>query len=125
MNSIVAFSPVRWDVFHQRPQQLMSLIARRWRVIFVEEPVTGAAGTWLEEFEPVPGLQVWRPHVTGDAPGFHDDHVHALQPVLADAMDESHITDFWLWLFTPMAFPLIEPLAPRGVVYDCMDDLVA
>jgi hypothetical protein len=38
MNELVVFSHVRWDFVYQRPQQILSRLARRYRVLFVEEP---------------------------------------------------------------------------------------
>ena len=125
MNTLVVFSHLRWNFVYQRPQHLLSRLASRWRVIFIEEPVSNARGNRLELLEPAPGVEVWRPHVTGDAPGFHDDHLPALQRLVADAMRERAVADYWLWFYTPMALPLATGLAPRGVVYDCMDELTA
>ena len=84
-----------------------------------------AAQPMIERFTPMPGVEVWRPHVTGDAAGFHDDHLPVLQQLIADGMTEHDITDYWVWFYTPMAFPLGVALSPRGVVYDCMDELTA
>jgi glycosyltransferase involved in cell wall biosynthesis len=123
MKAVVVFSHLRWDLFYQRPQHVFSRMARRWRVVFIEEPVPGSDRNELEIFEPAPGVQVWRTHVTGHAPGFHDDHLPALQMLLTDAMREQAVADYWLWFCTPMALPLASRLRPRGVVYDCMDDL--
>jgi glycosyltransferase involved in cell wall biosynthesis len=123
MKTLVVFSHLRWNFVYQRPQHLLSRLAQRWRVIFVEEPMLKAGQNELERFEPARNVQVWRPHVTGDAPGFHDDHLPALQRMLADAMAEERVTDYWVWFYTPMALPLATDLSPRGVVYDCMDEL--
>jgi hypothetical protein len=123
MKSLVVFSHLRWNFVYQRPQHLLSRLAQRWRVIFVEEPMLKAGQNELERFEPAPNVQVWRPHVTGDAPGFHDDHLPALQRMVADAMAEEQVTDYWVWFYTPMALPMATDLSPRGVVYDCMDEL--
>ena len=125
MKTLVVFSHLRWNFVYQRPQHLLSRLALRWRVIFIEEPVLRSERSELEVLEPAPGVQVWRPHVTGDAPGFHDDHLPALQRLVADAMREQAVTDYWIWFYTPMALPLATGLAPRGVVYDCMDELTA
>lgn len=125
MEHLVVFSHLRWNFVWQRPQHLLSRLARRWRVVFVEEPVTGEAQPRLERLQPCAGVQVWRPHVKGEAPGFHDDHLPALQQMLAQAMREERVHDFWTWFYTPMAYPLACELPARGVVYDCMDELSA
>jgi glycosyltransferase involved in cell wall biosynthesis len=125
MQTLLVFSHLRWNFVYQRPQHLLSRLASRWRVIFVEEPMLDAPENSLECFEAAPGVQVWRPHVTSDAPGFHDDNLPALQKLLADAMSDQAVTDYWIWFYTPMALPLATGLTPRGVVYDCMDELSA
>ena len=125
MQTLVVFSHLRWNFVYQRPQHLLSRLALRWRVIFIEEPVLKAQRNELERFQPTAGVEVWRPHVTGDAPGFHDDHLPALQRLVADAMDRQGVQDYWIWFYTPMALPLVTDLSPRGVVYDCMDELAA
>jgi glycosyltransferase involved in cell wall biosynthesis len=125
MKTLVVFSHLRWSFVYQRPQHLLSRLASRWRVIFIEEPVLNAERSQLERIQPAANVQVWRPHVTGDAPGFHDDHLPALQRLIAEAMREEAISDYWIWFYTPMALPLATGLHPRGVVYDCMDELTA
>lgn len=125
MKTLVVFSHLRWDFVYQRPQHVLSRLASRWRVIFVEEPVPHSERNEMERLEPAPGIEVWRPHVTGDAPGFHDDHLPVLQRLVANTMRERAVTDYWLWFYTPMAVPLAAELRPRGVVYDCMDELAA
>ena len=125
MKTLVVFSHLRWQFVYQRPQHLLSRLGLRWRVIFIEEPVPRATQPRIERFEPAPGVQVWRPHVTGDAAGFHDDHLPALQQLVADAMLDNDISDYWVWFYTPMAYPFAAELSPRGVVYDCMDELTA
>ncbi|HWI78596.1 MAG TPA: glycosyltransferase family 1 protein, partial [Ramlibacter sp.] len=125
MKTLVVFSHLRWNFVYQRPQHLMSRLASRWRVIFIEEPVPQSPRNELEQLEPAPGIEVWRPHVTGDAPGFHDDHLPVLRRLVANALREQAVTDYWIWFYTPMAVPLGAELTPRGVVYDCMDELTA
>jgi glycosyltransferase involved in cell wall biosynthesis len=125
MKSLIVFSHLRWNFVYQRPQHLLSRMASRWPVIFIEEPVPGAPETRLEKFAPAPGVEVWRPHVTGTVAGFHDDHLPELRRLLASAVQERQPIDYWLWFYTPMALPLAAQLSPRGVVYDCMDELSA
>lgn len=122
MKAIIVFSHLRWNFIWQRPQQLLSRLAGRWRVIFVEEPLPGATRDELEVSEAAPNVQVWRLHVTGEAPGFHDDHLPALQKLLEGGVRDQGVCDYWTWFYTPMAVPLASCLKPRGIVYDCVDD---
>jgi glycosyltransferase involved in cell wall biosynthesis len=125
MKTLVVFSHLRWNFVYQRPQHIQSRLASRWRVVFIEEPMLQAGQPRLERFAPAAGVEVWRPHVTGDTPGFHDDHLPALQTMIAQELRTQAVSDYWVWFYTPMALPLATGLAPRGVVYDCMDELSA
>jgi UDP-galactopyranose mutase len=123
--TLIVFSHLRWDFVYQRPQQLLSRLAQDFQVVFVEEPVPGAAHAVLEKLSPCEGVTVLRPHLVGSAAGFHDDHIPQLQILLADHHQETGTGDYWLWFYTPMAMPLTAGLDPVGVVYDCMDELSA
>jgi glycosyltransferase involved in cell wall biosynthesis len=123
MQTLIVFSHLRWNFVYQRPQHILSRLASRWRVVFIEEPMLGEAEQRLEKFSPADGVQVWRPHVSGTAPGFHDEHISVLQDFIADAIRQERIEDYWIWFYTPMAVPLAAELDPRGIVYDCMDEL--
>jgi UDP-galactopyranose mutase len=123
MQTLIVFSHLRWNFVYQRPQHLLSRLARRWRVVFIEEPMTGEAEQRLERLQPAPGVEVWRPHVHGTAPGFHDDHLPVLQKMVNEAVAQEKLSDYWIWFYTPMAVPLAAELEPGGIVYDCMDEL--
>lgn len=123
--TLIVFSHLRWDFVYQRPQQLLSRLAHRLPVLFLEEPVPGAAAPVLEVMDPEPGVRVLRPHVPSHGAGFHDAHSAQVQALLLAYLQENAIDRYWLWFYTPMALPLADPLAPQGVVYDCMDELAA
>ncbi|RYZ02037.1 MAG: glycosyltransferase family 1 protein [Comamonadaceae bacterium] len=125
MTTLIVFSHLRWDFVYQRPQQVLSRLARQFPVLFVEEPVPDAEHAALERLQPCIGVEVLRPHLKGSAPGFHDDHIPQLQGMLADYLKARALNDYWLWFYTPMAMPLAAGLQPGGVVYDCMDELSA
>ncbi len=125
VTTLIVFSHLRWDFVYQRPQQLLSRLAKRLPVLFVEEPVPGAANAHLEVMAPEPGVRVLRPHVPSHGAGFHDAHTPAVQALLVSYLQDHAIERYWLWFYTPMALPLAAPLAPQGVVYDCMDELSA
>src|SRR5699024_4283701 len=125
MTSILVFSHLRWDFVYQRPQQLMSRLAVGHPIVFVEEPIAGAQQARLERYSPCAGVEVLRMHLPGDAPGFDDQHMDAMRALLAEHLRERGIADYLLWFYTPMALPLAQGLRPRGMVYDCMDELSA
>ena len=51
MTHLIVFSHLRWNFVFQRPQHLLSRLAKRWQVIFVEEPMPRSERNELEVFE--------------------------------------------------------------------------
>jgi len=125
MNELVVFSHLRWGFVYQRPQQVLSRLARKWRILFVEEPVYSSGDPRAELSAPAPGVTVLTPHTPLTAPGFHDDQIPLLTKLVGQALARERFADYGAWLYTPMALPLLTKLAPRVVVYDCMDELTA
>jgi UDP-galactopyranose mutase len=122
---LVVFSHLRWSFVYQRPQHLMSRLAGKGRVIFIEEPVHCDGAAWLEVREVMPSLQVYIPHTPIHAPGFHDDQLGVLQALLEQRLAAERLRVDVAWLYTPMALPLVDIVKPACVVYDCMDELSA
>jgi glycosyltransferase involved in cell wall biosynthesis len=124
MQTLLVFSHLRWNFVYQRPQHVLSRLARRWHVVFIEEPVPGAASDHMELIEEAaPNVDVWRPHLRGSQYGFHPEHKAAMQRLVAQHIREQRLDDYWVWFYTPMALPMADKLSPRGIVYDCMDEL--
>jgi UDP-galactopyranose mutase len=123
---IITFSHLRWDFVYQRPQHLLSRLAKNRRVFFIEEPVYDPSGvlSW-ERSEPEPNVCVCRPHTPVRAPGFIDEQEPHLKRLVAQLCEEEKLEDYLLWFYTPMALPLAESLQPKCVIYDCMDELSA
>lgn len=124
MTRLIAFSHLRWDFVYQRPQHLLSRLARTYPVVFIEEPVRDDVPR-LERLHPAPGVEILRPHLPGAAMGFHDDHLPGLRSLLMEYLRTEQPEPYWLWLYTPMALPLAAEFDPIGIVYDCMDELSA
>jgi UDP-galactopyranose mutase len=123
---IVAYSHLRWDFVHQRPQHVLSRLAASRPVVFVEEPVPRpGARAHCEVSEPVPGVLRCRTHAPVLTEGFTDAACRALRRALATALAARGVGAHVAWLYTPMALPLARALAPRAVAYDCMDELSA
>ena len=125
MTHLIVFSHLRWEFVFQRPQHLLSRLARHYSVVFIEEPVHSNGAAHLERAQPCAGVEVLRPHTAVDAVGFHDDQLSALQPLIASYLADQEIDDYLVWFYTPMALPLLADLTPRAVIYDCMDELAA
>jgi len=123
--TIITFSHLRWDFVYQRPQHLLSRLASRHRVIFIEEPSgTSEAPEW-QIARPEPNVLVCRPRTPSNAPGFADEQMPYLRQLVRQLIEQEHIEGYILWFYTPMALPLAEDLSPLAVIYDCMDELSA
>uniref|UniRef100_C6E9M7 Glycosyl transferase group 1 n=1 Tax=Geobacter sp. (strain M21) TaxID=443144 RepID=C6E9M7_GEOSM len=122
--AIIVFSHLRWSFVYQRPQQLLTRMAGRRRVIFFEEPLYDAGrAPFLECSTPEPGVLVCRPHTPSQKSGFHDEQLHWLAPLLEELVAQEELSRYIVWFYTPMALPLARVLRPSLVVYDCMDEL--
>ena len=122
--SIVVFSHLRWNFVYQRPQHLLSRLAAKRPVVFIEEPELDPTGhpRWSRS-NPDPNVLVLRPRTPIPALGFHPDQLVALEPLMAELARELDGTTTVAWLYTPLALPLAEALGPSAIVYDCMDEL--
>jgi protoporphyrinogen oxidase/glycosyltransferase involved in cell wall biosynthesis len=123
MQTVIVFCHLRWDFVYQRPQQLLTRLAQFYKVLLVEEPVFQEGPARLVCSSPAPNLTVCQPHTPSQAPGFHDDQIPLLRPLLDGLVPDGE--DPVVWFYTPMALPLLAQLHPSLVVYDCMDELAA
>lgn len=120
---LLVFSHLRWDFVFQRPQHLLTSLASCYRVLFIEEPVFQEGEAGLHLSYPAANVTVARPHTEVSKPGFHDDQITLLQPLIeACCADDDEII---VWFYTPMALPLLSAVKPALIIYDCMDELAA
>lgn len=120
----LCLSHLRWDFVYQRPQHLMSRLARHLPVVYFEEPKPTEAGPWLEERQPLPGLTVAIPHLSHDACAPGDGRGATLQRAMLDELlARRRACRPLLWYYTPMALAYSDHVAAALVVYDCMDEL--
>jgi UDP-galactopyranose mutase len=119
---LVVFSHLRWDSVSQRPHHVMTRLARRGPVVFVEEPLPHAGIPELEIIEAAPNLRVMRPRVAAPGPGFGAAQHRVLFARLRRWLDDEGWTEFDAWLYTPMAVRLARALGPASLIYDCMDE---
>ena len=126
MPTIIVFSHLRWNFVFQRPQHLLSRLAQHYQVLFIEEPLQTSDPTeaaFLSQSTPAPNVTVCVPHTPVAMTGFHDDQLPHLQELLQPVIGP--LVDPIVWLYTPMALPLLPELHARLVIYDCMDELAA
>ena len=123
---LVVFSHLRWNFVYQRPQHVLSRMAKNRPIIFVEEPkaVAGIENPRWELSVPAMNVTVMVPNLpeNGFAPGFQSPQMMRLIHGLADSKSLSRPL---VWTYTPSAIDLIEGLDPALLVYDCMDELSA
>ena len=123
--ALLVFSHLRWNFVYQRPQHLLSRLARDFRVFHVEEPTFSDDGPRLEATRTDGGVVVCKPCLRSHTLGFHDDHIGEMQALVRQLLEDEGVEDYAVWFYTPMALPLIDSLQPRAVIYDCMDELSA
>ncbi len=125
MSELVVFSHLRWTFVWQRPQHLISRLARERRTWFVEEPLPADV--------PEPALrteqhgQVTRVWLEVPSPeahvGFGDADAAPYEQALRDLLGDPE--DRIVWLYTPMAFNLAQAVGHDSLAYDVMDDLAS
>ncbi len=123
---LVVYSHLRWNFVYQRPQHVLSRLARNRQVVFVEEPTHGEGALRLEVSFPAANVLRCVPSGRVEARTFdggaYDRRLATLLRGLLHGMGHArHVA----WLYTPMALPLMLALEPEGIVYDCMDELSA
>jgi glycosyltransferase involved in cell wall biosynthesis len=120
---VVVFSHLRWNSVFQRPHHIMTRLAERRDILFVEEPVTSSAVAGLEVMRVAPRVRVVQPHLPVEGPGFGPRQERILSAQLSRFLEREGYERFVAWLYTPMAVSVARGLNPAAIVYDCMDEL--
>lgn len=125
---IVVFSHLRWDFVWQRPQQLLSRLAKTRRVFFIEEPLWDPDGGEAPDGARMDvreddGIVVARPVCRDPGPGGDKRLDEAYARLVAEFVESQKIADFTAWFYSPMFMPALERIQPSLVVYDAMDEL--
>jgi UDP-galactopyranose mutase len=120
---LVVFSHLRWDFVYQRPQHLLSRLARQRRVFFIEEPLQQEGIPSWQRATPEPNILVCKPQTPVSRGGFNSEQMPALRCLMKQLLAQEEVISYVAWFYTPMAVPLVEELTPRAIVYDCMDEL--
>jgi glycosyltransferase involved in cell wall biosynthesis len=122
---LIVFSHLRWGFVFQRPQHLLTRLARQYDVMFIEEPVFADGEPALMSATRQEGVEVLTPRTNVVVPGFNDEQMPVLRRLVAEFVASRGLSDPLVWLYTPIALPLVADLDPLALVYDCMDDLAS
>lgn len=131
--SFIVHSHLRWDFVWQRPQQILSRLALRYPVLFVEDAIAEERSVGLEITEPHPNIfRVVPRFARGSSHNDHDmndsfyeqtlSHLRRAirhHPALRDRFDTPV-----QWFYSPMSAPyMLSQFNAIKTVYDCMDEL--
>ncbi|WP_434674047.1 glycosyltransferase family 1 protein [Pseudomonas sp. R1-15] len=122
--TLLCLSHLRWGFVYQRPQHVMSRLARDYDVLFFEEPIfEGRQSAHLESYAVAEGVTVLVPRLPE---GLDEAQVVATQRELLDAWLAEHWpSELMLWYLTPMSLAFTDHLEANVVIFDCMDELSA
>lgn len=126
--TLLCLSHLRWGFVYQRPQHVMSRLARDYDVIFFEEPVfedlaEDRATPRLDHSQPAPGIEVIVPRL---AHGLSEQQIAEAQRQLLDEMLLARgDAELLLWYLTPMSLAFTDHLKGNVTIFDCMDELSA
>jgi glycosyltransferase involved in cell wall biosynthesis len=126
--TLLCLSHLRWGFVYQRPQHVMSRLARDYDVIFFEEPVfedlaEDRATPRLDHSQPAAGIEVIVPRL---AHGLSEEQIVEAQRQLLDEMLLARgNTELLLWYLTPMSLAFTDHLKGNVTIFDCMDELSA
>jgi glycosyltransferase involved in cell wall biosynthesis len=126
--TLLCLSHLRWGFVYQRPQHVMSRLARDYDVIFFEEPVfedlaEDRATPRLDHSQPAPGIEVIVPRL---AHGLSEEQIAEAQGQLLDEMLLARgDAELLLWYLTPMSLAFTDHLKGNVTIFDCMDELSA
>jgi UDP-galactopyranose mutase len=117
---LICHCHLRWDWVFQRPQHLLSRLARTWQVIVEEEPVLDDRPPGLDVLPVADGITVLRPH---RRPEQDHDLGRLVEDYVAMARGGRRLVR---WFYSPMFALHGGRLGPdQVVVYDCMDELAS
>lgn len=119
---VICFSHLRWNFVYQRPQHLMSRLAKRNRVFFLEEPEFDE-GIYYDVVKHSENLWVIVPHL----PRTMDEssRIDHQREFLLRFVSNMNVRRYAAWYYTPMALLISDHLQPEVTIYDCMDELSA
>ncbi len=110
---MVVFCHLRWEFVYQRPQHIISRIAKDIKVLFIEEPIgpdsSGESGNLMKITE---NLHILQPKVGS---------IHEIADILPEYVSGKSVDIGWF--YSASFVPLLDAFDFEAIVYDCMDEL--
>ncbi len=110
---LIVFCHLRWQFVYQRPQHIISRMARQGRVLFIEEPIP-----FSPEEENTAHIYSVSDTITVLQP-----KVKSIEDIGELFKDMPRVSARIGWVYSPAFVPLLETFSLDKVVYDCMDEL--
>lgn len=120
---IICFSHLRWNFVYQRPQHLLTRMAKDAVVYYIEEPVMDTKMAHCEFDKKEENVTVVVPHLPAGIS--KEEETVALRSLLDQLLDNVDPSDIAFWYYTPMALKFSRHIRPKALVFDCMDELSA
>jgi len=108
---MVVFCHLRWDFVYQRPQHIISRLAKTYKILFIEEP-------WHRPEEQGSRLNIVTPNLHVLQPNVH--HIEEIAGILTQYTDNTIGIG---WFYSASFIPLLDFFSFDTIVYDCMDEL--
>ena len=91
--AIIAFSHLRWDFVYQRPQHLLSRLAQRHRILFIEEPVVSQSRNRNGNLRSlVPTSRYVVPPLPVPETGFHEQQLPILKLLFRELVEREKLS---------------------------------
>ena len=128
---IIVHSHLRWDWVWQRPQQFLSRLSKKHRILFIEAPYPSreihAAQVTLRDVSDYPNIIVLQMQMPAarwtDGAWVDKERRRLVQSFLAGPLGRNFDSPVQ-WFYDPMAVTAFAGhLNERAIVYDCMDEL--
>jgi len=121
---LICFSHLRWDFVFQRPQHILSRLAKQMQVFYIEEPVEdNSLPAHYVAVQRGLNVTVIVPHLPGRLS--KAAAIKEQEKLFADFMSARAQSIIAFWYYTPMALLFSRKFVPDVTVFDCMDELSA
>jgi len=110
---MVVFCHLRWDFVYQRPQHIISRMAKDFKILLIEEPIAKENNGKTGNFKIIDkNLHVLQPMV---------DSIESIADVIGQYVKNKNVA--MGWFYSASFSPLLQVLNFETVIYDCMDEL--